>query len=157
MERDNMFRACIRICIAFNFLCGFVVSTSSKSFETGEETRRKSNQISDSVRYEHHSDSLSVFATNSCVNTFENQTVSSKLSVQGCNTLSLQNVTITSNGDLTLSAPDAISINGAFEVNPGGMLNIKTELTQWSFDYGYDNAGNRIRRSANSLKLSDMN
>ena len=42
------------------------------------------------------------------------------------------------------------------EKNLPQLLNIKNELTQWSIDYGYDNAGNRIRRSANSMKLSDV-
>lgn len=145
-----MFRACIRICIAFNFLCGFVVSTSSKSFETQKESNRTANQlVSDSLKIEQQSDSISVFAIGSCVNTFENQTVSSKLSVQGCNILTVQNVTVSVNGDLTLSAPGTIVINGPFETQLGGVLKInKKESVIIEFDY--DNSGNRkLRRIIN--------
>lgn len=74
----------------FFLLFDFVDSVYSKSFKIAEESNRTSDLlVSDSVRIEQQSDSISVFATSSCVNTFENQTVSSKLSVQGCNTLTL--------------------------------------------------------------------
>ncbi|MBB4622745.1 hypothetical protein [Parabacteroides faecis] len=157
MKRYNIPSTYIRICMMFFLLFDFVDSVYSKSFKIAEESNRTSALlVSDSVRIEQQSDSISVFATSSCVNTFENQTVSSRLSVQGCNILTLQNVTVSSNGDLTLSAPDAILINGLFEVKLGGLLNIKSELTQWTFDYGYDNSGNRKMRSANFVKLSDV-
>lgn len=153
MKRENMCIACIQICMLSILLFGFVDSVFSKDFKAEEQLYRKSNQnLSDSVRTNQQSDSISVLSTGSCVNSFENQTVSSTVSVQGCNTLTVKNVTITNNGDLTLSASDDVLINGPFEVKLGGLLNIKNELTQWSINYGYDNAGNRIRRSANSME-----
>lgn len=153
MKRENMCIACIQICMLSILLFGFVDSVFSKDFKAEEQSYRKSNQnLSDSVRTNQQSDSISVLSTGSCVNSFENQTVSSTVSVQGCNTLTVKNVTITNNGDLTLSAPENITLNGPFEVKLGGLLNIKNELTQWSINYGYDNAGNRIRRSASSME-----
>ena len=59
--------------------------------------------------------------TRSCVSTYTNQTVSSSVSVLGCNTLAVQNVTVASNGNLSLSAPAQITINGPFEVKSGGI------------------------------------
>lgn len=150
MERDNIFKAYIRICMALLLLCSFVDSTYSKSFKTTKESNRVSNQlVSDSVRVEQQSDSISVFAAGSCVNTFENRTVSSKLSIQGCNTLTVQNVTVTSNGDLTLSAPGAVLINGLFETQLGGVLNI-TKKESVIIEFDYDSTGNRkLRRVIN--------
>ena len=49
------------------------------------------------------------------MSTYTNQTVSSSVSVLGCNTLAVQNVTVASNGNLSLSAPAQITINGPFE------------------------------------------
>ena len=59
------------------------------------------------------------------MSTYTNQTVSSSVSVLGCNTLAVQNVTVASNGNLSLSAPAQITINGPFEVKSGGILNIR--------------------------------
>lgn len=53
------------------------------------------------------------------MSTYTNQTVSSSVSVLGCNTLAVQNVTVASNGNLSLSAPAQITINGPFEVKSG--------------------------------------
>ena len=115
-----MFMAYIKICMLSFLLFGFVNSLSSKDLKNGKELSDNSGRIvSDSLRTEQLSDSISVFATGSCVNTFENRTVSSTVSVQGCNTLIVKNVTITNNGDLTLSAPDAVLINGSFEAELG--------------------------------------
>ena len=156
MKRKDMFMAYIKICMLPFGLFGIVNTISSNDFKNGEELSDNSVQIiSDSLKIEQDSDSISVFATGSCVNTFENRIVSSMVSVQGCNTLTVQNVTITNNGDLTLFAPDAILINDPFEAQLGGVLNMKNELTQWSISYEYENAGNRIKRSANSMNLSD--
>ena len=75
--------------------------------------------------------------TRSCVSTYTNQTVSSSVSVLGCNTLAVQNVTVASNGNLSLSAPAQITINGPFEVKSGGILNIR-QSQQMIFTYTYD-------------------
>ena len=81
--------------------------------------------------------------TRSCVSTYTNQTVSSSVSVLGCNTLAVQNVTVASNGNLSLSAPAQITINGPFEVKSGGILNIR-QSQQMIFTYTYDASGNSI-------------
>ena len=59
------------------------------------------------------------------MSTYSNQTVSSSVSVLGCNTLAVQNVTVASNGNLSLSTPAQITINGPFEVKSGGVLNMQ--------------------------------
>ena len=141
-----MFMAYVKICMLPFLLFGFVDFISSKDFKNGEELSDSSNQIvSDSLRKEQHSDSISVFVTGSCVNTFENRTVSSTVSVQGCNTLIVKNVPITNNGNLTLSAPDAVLINGSFEAELGGVLNIKKKEAS-IVEFIYNASGNRILR-----------
>lgn len=146
MKRENMCIACLQICMLSILLFGFVDSVFSKDFKAEEQLYRKSNQnLSDSVRTNQQSDSISVLLTGSCVNSFENQTVSSTVSVQGCNTLTVKNVTITNNGDLTLSASDAVLINGPFEVQLGGVLNIKKKEAS-IVEFIYNAAGNRILR-----------
>lgn len=50
--------------------------------------------------------------TRSCMNTFTNQTVSSGMSILGCTTLAIQNVTVASSGNSSLSAPAEVTING---------------------------------------------
>lgn len=87
----------------------------------------------------------------SCVNTFQNQTVSTYLSVLGCQTLDVQNVTVSGNGNLYLSAPAEITINGTFEVQLGGVLNIKNDQYSLVFDYTYDSAGNRSARQVDRI------
>lgn len=146
MKRENIFMAYIKICMLSFLLFGFADSISSKGIQNGENLSSNSNQIvSDSLRTEQHSDSTSIYSVGSCVNTFENQTVSSKVSVQGCNTLVVQNVTISNTGNLTLSAPDAVLINGSFEVQLGGVLNIKKKEAS-IVEFIYNAAGNRILR-----------
>ena len=88
------------------------------------------------------------------MSTYTNQTVSSSVSVLGCNTLAVQNVTVASNGNLSLSAPAQITINGPFEVKSGGILNIR-QSQQMIFTYTYDASGNRTTRqfSAPSFTL----
>lgn len=158
MKRDVLSTVCIKICMLFYLLFGIFDSVSSEELKFKEKGVDKSsnNIVSDSMVFDQQVDSISVFAFGECVDSYENQTVSSVVLVQGCNALTVKNVIVSGNGDLTLSASDAVLINGSFEVKLGGLLNIKNELTQWSMDYGYDNAGNRIRRSANSMKLSDV-
>ena len=85
--------------------------------------------------------------TRSCVSTYTNQTVSSSVSVLGCNTLAVQNVTVASNGNLSLSAPAQITINGPFEVNI-------RQSQQMIFTYTYDASGNRTTRQFSAMASS---
>ena len=64
--------------------------------------------------------------TRSCVTTFTNRTVSSYTVIVGCDTLYVKDITVTGSGDLYLTAPGYININGAFEVALGGQLNVHT-------------------------------
>ena len=79
--------------------------------------------------------------TRSCVSTYTNQTVSSSVSVLGCN------------GNLSLSAPAQITINGPFEVKSGGILNIR-QSQQMIFTYTYDASGNRTTRQFSAMASS---
>ena len=65
------------------------------------------------------------------MSTYTNQTVSSSVSVLGCNTLAVQNVTVASNGNLSLSAP-----------------------AQMIFTYTYDASGNRTTRQFSAMASS---
>ena len=87
------------------------------------------------------------------MSTYTNQTVSSSVSVLGCNTLAVQNVTVASNGNLSLSAPAQITINGPFEVKSGGILNIR-QSHQMIFTYTYDASGNRTTRQFSAMASS---
>ena len=87
------------------------------------------------------------------MSTYTNQTVSSCVSVLGCNTLAVQNVTVASNGNLSLSAPAQITINGPFEVKSGGILNIR-QSQQMIFTYTYDASGNRTTRQFSAMASS---
>lgn len=84
-----------------------------------------------------------------CVAAFTVQTVSSYLSVVGCDTLYVQGVTVANGGDLYLSAPGNINIHGAFEVNVGGALdvNFSPPPPTFSFTYTYDASGKRTGRT----------
>ena len=153
MKRENIFMAYIKICMLSFLLFGFVNSLSSKDFKNGKELSDNSGRIiSDSLRTEECSDSISVFATGSCVNTFENRTVSSTVSIQGCNTLVVQNVTITNNGNLTLVAPENITLNGPVVGELGSLLNIKIGQSQLMFEFIYDASGNRIMRQVSIVE-----
>jgi subtilisin family serine protease len=60
-----------------------------------------------------------------CINSVVNQTVSSNKFVRSCNNnLNIQNVTVTNNAKLTVKANET-SINGTFEVQPGGIFEIR--------------------------------
>ena len=110
------------------------VSSEDLKFKEKGVDKSSNNIVSDSMVFDQQVDSISVFALGECVDSYENQTVSSVVLVQGCNALTVKNVIVSGNGDLTLSASDAVLINGSFEVKLGGLLNIKNELTQWSID-----------------------
>lgn len=79
------------------------------------------------------------------IDTYQNQTVSTEVFVQGRDTLTSNNVTVTPTGHLTMTSPDGISITGDFEVKLGGQLNLNGGR-QYLIRYTYDDAGNRINR-----------
>ena len=79
------------------------------------------------------------------VDTFNNQTVSTEVVVQGRTILTSQNVTVTSTGQLTLNGPQGIIIPHDFVVNSGGTLKLNGGL-QYAVIFSYDASGNRIRR-----------
>ena len=79
------------------------------------------------------------------VDTYQNQIVSTEVFVQGRNVLTSNNVTVTSTGNLTMSAPEQILITGDFEVQLGGQLNLYCEQPR-PIVYNYDSSGNLIRR-----------
>jgi hypothetical protein len=132
----------------YHTLSAQVVNTEIKepaynNFQTAPDSlaRKKIQQKADSL--------LADIKLRSCVTTFMNQTVSSYLFVLGCSTLTVQDVTVTSGGDLHLSAPDDITINGTFDVLLGGELNVNTTPPPptYLFNYSYDASGNRINRT----------
>lgn len=79
------------------------------------------------------------------VDVYQNQTVSSVVVIQGRHQLSVRNVSVTSAGDLKLSAPDEIIVTGSFTVDLGGKLELNGGM-QYAIRYSYDVTGNRIRR-----------
>ncbi len=93
--------------------------------------------------------------TRACVNSYTNQTVSSYVSIAGCNTLAVQSVTVTSTGILSLSAPSEVNINGPFDVLLGGELTVGIETApplNPGLNYFYDEAGNRILRQSGATR-----
>lgn len=90
-------------------------------------------------------DTTRVYSARYCVNTFKDQTVSSSQSVEGCDSLIVQNVTVSETGDLKLFAPEGVTIYGLFEVVQGGVLNINRKESLF-FEFTYDAAGNRTSR-----------
>lgn len=85
---------------------------------------------------------------NDSVDTYNNHTVSTTVSVQGRTQLSSTEVTVTPTGYLKLSAPQGIRVNGPFEVQIGGKLELNGGR-QWRIRYMYDAAGNRTKRKRN--------
>ena len=90
---------------------------------------------------------LSINATecNDSVDTYQNQTVSSNVVLQGRTTLTMSNVTVTPTGYLKATAPDGITVNGPFEVQLGGRLELNGGR-QWPIRQIYDASGNVIKR-----------
>jgi len=126
--------------ICFSLLTGLV---SSLYAQEENLSARETTELTEA-------DSLSTVeagARAACVNSFANQTVSTQVSVVGCSTLSVQNVTVTASGNLFFYAPGNITINGPFTVQSGGVFNIGIEKpVQTVFDFEYDVSGNRIKR-----------
>ena len=82
---------------------------------------------------------------NDSVDTFNNQTVTTEITVQGRTVLTSQGVTVTSTGQLTLNGPQGVLIPQDFEVKTGGSLLLNGGL-QYAVTFTYDASGNRIRR-----------
>lgn len=81
------------------------------------------------------------------VDTYNNQTVTTEVTVQGRTVLSSQDVVVTSTGDLTLNGPQGVNISQSFGVALGGTLQINGGL-QSSLSFFYDASGNRTRRKS---------
>lgn len=79
------------------------------------------------------------------IDTYQNQTVSTEVFVQGRDTLTISNVTVTPTGELTANAPDGIVVNSPFQVQLGGTL-VLTVGHPYRISYTYDAAGNRTKR-----------
>jgi len=79
------------------------------------------------------------------IDTYQNQTVSAEVFVQGHAMLTMSNVTVTPTGELAANAPVGIVINSPFKVQLGGTL-VLTVGHPYRISYTYDAAGNRIKR-----------
>ena len=79
------------------------------------------------------------------IDTYQNQTVSTEVFIQGRDTLTMNNITVTPTGRLTANIPNGIVINSLFEVQVGGSLELNVN-NQWRVIYNYDNSGNIIAR-----------
>lgn len=101
--------------------------------------------FSNSMKATEPTDTTRVYSTRSCVNTFENQTVSSVRSVTGCDSLVVRGVTVANTGNLTLAAPEGVTMYGLFEVVSGGVLNVNRKES-YIIEFSYDAAGNRKSR-----------
>ncbi len=146
-------RTRITLCMLF-CLFGIIDSVSSQNVD------KMAVKKQDSTSYIKQDSLLRAVQKRSCMNTFTNQNVSSYLFVSGCNTLTVQNVTVSRGGDLSLYAPSGITINGTFDVLLGGALNVGCEgPPQTRINYIYDASGNRIARQftlTRSLGKSDI-
>ncbi len=108
--------------------------------------------FSNSMKAIEPTDTTRVYSTRSCVNTFENQTVSSVRSVTGCDSLIVRGVTIANTGNLTLAAPEYVVLHGSFEVLLGGVLSINEKEEPLVFEFTYGAAGNRTLRRAKAVQ-----
>ncbi len=79
------------------------------------------------------------------VDTFNDQTVTTEITVQGRTVLNSQGVTVTNNGQLTLNGPQGILVPHDLLVQTGGTLLMNGGL-QYAITFTYDASGNRIRR-----------
>ena len=125
------FKAYIKICLSLIlfFLTNTIVQAQKVpdivKKESADSIYQKKSSSPTEVMVINKADSLfAEILTRACVSTFTNQTISSNVNVVGCNTLTVQNVTVTSGGILSLTSPGEITINGAFDVLSGGSLNV---------------------------------
>ncbi|MDR0698104.1 MAG: hypothetical protein LBG28_02620 [Tannerella sp.] len=170
------FKVYINICASLILLSGIHTVISAQSADisakkTGVATDHTASGNPVRVTSEEQSDSLSgmkraeegqgektvqrrsmstIVQDDPCTNSFTNQTVSSTVSVLGCNILTVQNVTVTNSGNLSLAAPIEVVINGPFDVLQGGVLNVtgggEPQPVTSDFTFYYDASGNRTSR-----------
>ena len=81
------------------------------------------------------------------IDTYQNQTVTNEIHVQGRSVLATGNVTVTSSGSLTMSSPMGIDIVGYIHVQPGGWLQMNGGR-QWPVVYVHDSSGNVTARQS---------
>ncbi|MBP5714933.1 MAG: hypothetical protein J6X07_09580 [Prevotella sp.] len=105
-------------------------------------------RLSFSILLFHYANSMVATELNDSVDTYQNQTVSTEVFVQGRDVLTSNNVTVTPTGDLILTAPERIVITGPFEVQLGGQLKLDSGH-QCPVVYDYDSSGNTIFRQKN--------
>lgn len=78
---------------------------------------------------------------NDSIDIFQYQTVISKVTVQGRDTLEAHNVTIAPTGQLKLSSPKGVVLSGPFVVQLGGILELNGGY-QYPIHFSYDGSGN---------------
>jgi hypothetical protein len=90
---------------------------------------------------------ISVYAIeqNDSIDTLQDQVIDSVVFVQSGGQLTVNNVTVTPAGKLTAMGRSGVVLNGPFEVQLGGRLELKVRL-QHTVRYSYDASGNRISR-----------
>ena len=93
---------------------------------------------------------ISVYAIeqNDSIDTLQDQVIDSVVFVQSGVQLTVNNVTVTPVGKLTAMGRSGVVLNGPFEVQLGGRLELKG-WKQWPVSYEYDNSGNIVVRSKN--------
>lgn len=92
--------------------------------------------------------SVSAIEQNDSIDTLQNQAIDSLVYVQSRTQLSVNNVVVTPTGKLTAMGRSGVVLNGPFEVQLGGRLELKG-WKQWPVSYEYDNSGNVVVRSKN--------
>ena len=79
------------------------------------------------------------------IDTFDNQTVTNTVQLQGRDIITVSNVTITPTGCLLITAPNEIVITSDLNVQLGGMMELNCGR-QWPVRYYYDTNGNTVAR-----------
>ena len=82
---------------------------------------------------------------NDSIDTLQDQVIDSVVFVQSGGQLTVNNVTVTPAGKLTAMGRSGVVLNGPFEVQLGGRLELKVRL-QHTVRYSYDASGNRVLR-----------
>lgn len=147
MNGNYAFMIYVKLCMSIIFFISLGDNVFAQNLNEERNESKDGSYIpaQDSLKTKQKDSSSATYAS-SCVNLYENRTVNSVVSVLGCDTLAVRNVTVTNNGNLTLQAPGYITLNGLFETSLGGVLNIKVEPIRLIFEFIYDESGNRTMR-----------
>lgn len=141
----------MKININYKFILSLIlcsVITYPVISQTNKTTKDKSSNSNKSVRV---NESLKLQSRSQlCTDIYTDSIVSSDVTVLGYSTLTSKNITVKNGGHLTLKAPIEVSINGPFEVLPGGALDV-SGILKFTIRYTYDASGNRILREKNSI------